>query len=302
MLLECPRTCEACSYQSLIREALACEDTNENCAQWASTGECEKNPRYMLQSCTVSCGSCEAKQTGCNRQNSSLFMPVPGGLQGMFERALTDFPQYEPHALSADPWVVQFENLLTAEEAAQMIRACPQYDRSMAGDQLSPVRTSTQCWCDEKAGCMQNSTVHALTERMLSVTGLPYNHAEYFQVLRYEAGQFYRSHHDQQSGHWTPQGVRLYTFFVYLSDVEEGGGTSFPTLGLTVTPKLGRGILWPSVFDADLRKSDKRTTHEALPVVKGVKHAANLWQHLFDFKTPSRSGLCVFLGKNSNHD
>ena len=87
-----------------------------------------------------------------------------------------------------------------------------------------------------------------------------------------------------------------------LSDVDEGGGTNFPQLGLTVQPKLGRGILWPSVFDENLRKSDRRTTHEALPVVRGVKHAANLWQHLFDFKTPSRSGLCVFLGKNSNHE
>ena len=87
-----------------------------------------------------------------------------------------------------------------------------------------------------------------------------------------------------------------------LSDVDEGGGTNFLQLGLTVQPKLGRGILWPSVFDENLRKSDRRTTHEALPVVRGVKHAANLWQHLFDFKTPSRSGLCVFLGKNSNHE
>ena len=35
--------------------------------------------------------------------------------------------------------------------------------------------------------------------------------AEYMQVLKYEKGQFYRQHHDQQSAHWTPQGVRLYT-------------------------------------------------------------------------------------------
>jgi len=131
---------------------------------------------------------------------------------------------------------------------------------------------------------------------------VPYNHSEYFQVLRYEEGQFYRAHHDQQSGHWTPQGVRLYTFFVYLSDVEEGGGTRFTDLGITVTPKLGRAILWPSVYGHDLTTSDRRTHHEALPVVRGVKHSANLWQHLYDFKTPSKQGLCAFLGKNSNHN
>lgn len=115
------------------------------------------------------------------------------------------------------------------------------------------------------------------------------------------SAEFYKQHHDQQSGHWTPQGVRIYTFFVYLSDVEEGGGTRFTKLGLTVKPKLGRGILWPSVQDETLRISDPRTEHEALPVERGIKYAANLWQHLYDFKTPSRAGLCVFLGKNSNH-
>ena len=100
--------------------------------------------------------------------------------------------------------------------------------------------------------------------------------------------------------HRAPQGVRLYTFFVYLSDVEQGGGTRFTDLGITVTPKLGRGILWPSVLTNDLNAGDMRTHHEALPVEKGVKHAANLWQHLYDFKTPSRSGLCPFLGQNTN--
>ena len=212
------------------------------------------------------------------------------------------------------------------------------------------MRTSAQCWCDDKDDCLANPVVRALTDRMLNVTRLPYNNAEYFQILQYEQGQFYKAHHDQQTAFWTPQarapraplahpkpalcahrartvrtacasttvqrprlpgplllathrapqGVRLYTFFVYLSDVEQGGGTRFTDLGITVTPKLGRGILWPSVLTNDLNAGDMRTHHEALPVEKGVKHAANLWQHLYDFKTPSRSGLCPFLGQNTN--
>ena len=39
---------------------------------------------------------------------------------------------------------------------------------------------------------------------------------------------------------------------------------------------------------------------EALPVVKGIKYAANLWMHLYDFRGPSRAGLCPFLGQNTN--
>jgi|688.fasta_scaffold25479_4 hypothetical protein len=32
-------------------------DQNSNCSYWAKSGECEKNPNYMLNSCTASCNS-----------------------------------------------------------------------------------------------------------------------------------------------------------------------------------------------------------------------------------------------------
>jgi hypothetical protein len=95
----------------------------------------------------------------------------------------------------------------------------------------------------------------------------------HLQILKYEPGQFYKQHHDQQTAHWTPQGVRVYTFFVYLSDVEAGGGTKFNDLGLVVTPKRGRAVLWPSVLSKDLLTGEPRTHHEALPVERGVKYA-----------------------------
>ena len=63
-----------------------------------------------------------------------------------------------------------------------------------------------------------------------------------------------------------------------------GGGTNFPDLGITVMPKRGRLLLWPSVLDEDLYNVDRRTRHQALPVEKGVKYAANAWLHLRDFK------------------
>lgn len=173
-------------------------------------------------------------------------------------------------------------------------------ERSLAGDAVSPVRTSTQYWCDDSDGCTSHPTIMNVTRRLMDVVGLPVENAEYFQILRYEKGQFYRVHHDQQTAHWTPQGVRVFTFFVYLSDVEAGGGTKFNDLGVVVTPKLGRAILWPSVLSADLLTGEPKTHHEALPVEAGIKFAANLWIHLYDFKTPSRAGICPFLGQNTN--
>ncbi|XP_078667754.1 uncharacterized protein LOC144909575 isoform X3 [Branchiostoma floridae x Branchiostoma belcheri] len=35
-----------------------CTDSNSNCPSWASSGECENNPAYMLSACQLSCGVC----------------------------------------------------------------------------------------------------------------------------------------------------------------------------------------------------------------------------------------------------
>jgi predicted 2-oxoglutarate/Fe(II)-dependent dioxygenase YbiX len=219
----------------------------------------------------------------------------------MFERALREFPQFSPVALSTNPYVVQFDDIVRPEEAAAIIDiAKDRLARSLAGDQVSPVRTSTQFWCDDSDGCTRNADIVRVTERMMNVTQLPVDNAEYMQILRYEPGQFYKQHHDQQTAHWTPQGVRVYTFLVYLSDVEAGGGTKFNDLGLVVEPKLGRAVLWPSVIADDLLTGERKTHHEALAVDRGIKYAANLWMHLYDFKTPSRAGICPFLGQNTH--
>jgi prolyl 4-hydroxylase len=78
-------------------------------------------------------------------------------------------------------------------------------------------------------------------------------------------------------------GPRILTFFLYLSDVEEGGETVFPTLDIKVKPKRGRALIWPSVLNDNPEEQDPRTTHAAAPVIKGKKYAANAWIHLYDF-------------------
>jgi hypothetical protein len=72
-------------------------------------------------------------------------------------------------------------------------------------------------------------------------------------------------------------GVRILTVFLYLNDVEEGGGTHFNLLNITVSPKKGRALLWPSVLNDNPHQSDWRMYHEALPVIAGIKYGANLW-------------------------
>jgi prolyl 4-hydroxylase len=71
------------------------------------------------------------------------------------------------------------------------------------------------------------------------------------------------------------------TFYLYLNDVEAGGGTNFNQLGITVTPRRGRAVLWPSVLNDKPSQQDGRTTHQALPVEKGIKYGANAVSRCF---------------------
>jgi prolyl 4-hydroxylase len=102
--------------------------------------------------------------------------------------------------------------------------------------------------------------------------------SEYLQLLRYEVGQKYNRHHDYIDFEVNrQQGPRILTVYLYLNDVDAGGGTNFPDLDITCMPKRGRALLWPSVLNDDPLTMDPRTFHQALPVEGGIKYGANAW-------------------------
>ena len=109
------------------------------------------------------------------------------------------------------------------------------------------------------------------------------------QILRYQPGQYNRMHGDYIIQDTTRRmGGRILTFFLYFNDVEEGGETEFSRLDppIKVTPKKGTALLWSNVKDDDPHTEDTRMWHQALTVVKGKKHAANLWINMRDTRTP----------------
>lgn len=100
-----------------------------------------------------------------------------------------------------------------------------------------------------------------------------------------EVGQHYSTHHDHKAiDSSRPAGARALTFLLYLNDVEEGGETDFPSLNIRITPKKGKAVMWPNTLSEDPQLMDERTYHQALPVKKGVKYAANAWIHLYDYQ------------------
>jgi len=292
----------------------SCRNEHELCAFWAMLGECEKNPSYMDTSCAPVCQTCEklSFETRCPMSEEALrnerIWP-PGQLDIMFRRIVKDHdnvnilssPDNALGEFTSPPWVITVDDFLTAEECETLIDLGAKRGYELSKDvgkrkadgtydsAESDGRTSTNAWCVQD--CYNHTTSQQVLKKLEDLTGIPDSHGEYLQLLKYEVGQFYEHHHDYIMHHMKrSMGPRILTVFLYLNDVEAGGGTHFNDLDITVEPKRGRALLWPSVTDMHPDDKDRRTHHEALKVEKGIKYGANAWMHQRDFKEPySRS-------------
>eukprot|EP00536_Pseudo-nitzschia_multiseries_P008409 jgi/Psemu1/305708/fgenesh1_kg.213_\ len=278
------------------------------------------SPGWMIVHC---CKSCDEELNAsklldadvrCSRENLNMTEPAwkPGDLDKTFTKWVTDdeFKQYTPNVLSSPgakfggadgPWIITFDTFLTDFESDQIWKGgqIAGFDRSTDQGRVnefgemeqivSKTRTSSNAWCTDR--CERLPGVISATKKIEKVTGVSKVNFESFQILEYQKNQFYRMHHDSSPGtDENPAGHRIMTFFLYLSDVEEGGATRFSKLGIDVTPKKGRALVWPSVMDDNPDMWDRRMYHEARDVIRGEKRAANHWIHLYDYETPNLWG------------
>jgi prolyl 4-hydroxylase len=300
-----------------------CLNLNSQCAFWAVSGECDINPAYMHTNCAPVCYTCEKLhvETRCPLDpNVSSALNQPGDLNTMFEHIASDpyYQQFKPVVLSRPTyapgdtaanatyqvnslWMIMFDNVVNETEADRLIELGGHlgYERSSDvgdlkadgtyGKNVNSGRTSTNAWC--VGDCFDDQIAQTVMDRIANITGIPEPNSENLQLLRYEHGQYYQTHNDYIPYQLDrPCGVRILTFYIYLNDVEEGGGTNFPNLGLTVTPQKGRAVLWPSVYNDRPNEKDPRSDHQAMPVLKGVKYGANAWIHQRDFKSANKVG------------
>lgn len=215
----------------------------------------------------------------------------------------------------SDPWLEHlswkprswlYHNFLTAEEADHLVElARPSLARSSVVEPetgafvLDPARTSTGTFLSR----YQDAVVRDVEDRLAHWTHLPVSHGEHIQVLMYEPGQKYQEHLDwfgkEELTKIDPNDDtnRIATVLMYLSDVEEGGETSFPratwmneTLQRHSQPsECARNTLFvkPSKGDAllfwdlkpDGQSGDEFSLHAGCPVIKGEKWSATKWLH-----------------------
>jgi prolyl 4-hydroxylase len=68
-------------------------------------------------------------------------------------------------------------------------------------------------------------------------------------------------------------GQRVATILMYLNTPDGGGATTFPDVGLEVTPVKGNAVF----FTYDRPHPDTKTLHGGAPVTAGIKWAATKW-------------------------
>lgn len=281
----------------------------------------------MMTECVLACQACDtiALLERCPLDPDRPLALYPGVLNKMFESIVersetqndTDYklsvlsrPIHEPLDIENEqvpewkPWVLTFDSFLSDEESDHLVRFGGEmgYEQSkgvgkmkadgQTGAVVAKERTSKNTWCE--GSCYESPITQNILDRISKLVSVPEDNFEYIQLLQYEVGQFYLQHHDYIPHHRRRQcGPRILTFFMYLNDVAEGGETRFPMLNnITVKPKKGRAVLWPSVLSDNPFDIDGSTEHEAMPVIEGTKYGANVWMHLSEFKQAHDNG-CV---------
>jgi len=183
------------------------------------------------------------------------------------------------------PRIVLLGNVLSEEECDQLAGYCePRLERSPVVNDVDGTMQMHQNRTSRGAMIQRGETeLVARVERRLAEIGhWPIDHGEGMQVQHYQKTNEYRPHFDWfdpdlpgPRKHMEHGGQRVGTFVLYLSEVESGGGTAFPVLGLEVMPKKGGAVFFQNTDPQ--HTPDRRTLHAGSPVVSGVKVIANKW-------------------------
>jgi prolyl 4-hydroxylase len=183
------------------------------------------------------------------------------------------------------PQVILLGNVLSAEECDAIIEHCgTRYTRSTVTAEADGASVVHEGRTSEMAFIQRGEAEVAerIDRRLAALAHWSPECSEPFQLQKYGKTQEYRPHFDWldpdsagHRSHLARGGQRLATFILYLCDVEQGGGTVFPALGLEVFPKKGNA-LWFLNTDNN-HQPDQQTLHGGAPVVSGTKIIANKW-------------------------
>jgi prolyl 4-hydroxylase len=186
------------------------------------------------------------------------------------------------------PELAVFADLLTGEECRELIRSAePRLERSTAVDAQTGRRNIHASRTSNGMAFSLNETplITRIERRIQRLLNHPMDHCEGLHILNYPPSAEYLPHYDYfnpvdpgSKTHTDRGGNRIATLIIYLSDVEAGGGTVFPTQNLHVHPCQGHAVFF------SYQDLTPLSLHGGEPVIQGSKWIATKWLRQSQFK------------------
>jgi prolyl 4-hydroxylase len=221
--------------------------------------------------------------------------PAPA-IAGRIPRARLNLPKAVAHG-AGKVEIYTADDFLTAEECAGIVALIrselrPSTISSPPGSYDDAFRTSRTCDLYDTS-----PAVARLDAKICAAIGFDKSLAEPTQGQHYEVGQVFKTHTDffkpyeLERFYMGNLGQRTWTFMIYLNDVEAGGETEFPDIGLKVTPRLGRAVAWNNLLRSG--EGNGATRHQSLPVTAGTKTIITKWFRMMRGQPPAFSSGAV---------
>ncbi|KAK2582088.1 hypothetical protein KPH14_002791 [Odynerus spinipes] len=185
-----------------------------------------------------------------------------------------------------DPRIIIYHDVIYDEEIETIKRmAQPRFKRATVQNyktgalEIANYRISKSAWLQEH----EHKHVAAVSKRVEDMTSMTVDTAEELQVVNYGIGGHYEPHFDfarkEETNAFKSLGTgnRIATVLYYMSDVEQGGGTVFTAINISLWPRKGSAAFWYNLKPNG--EGDFRTRHAACPVLTGSKWVANKWLH-----------------------
>ena len=183
-----------------------------------------------------------------------------------------------PHAVLFGDFLSEAECDALIARADSGLRRADVIDSDRGGSYIDDRRTSELVTLQRG----ESELIARIEARIAHVTGIPVEQGEALQVMHYGVGAEYQPHFDYfdparsgERSHLDNGGQRIATLIMYLSDVDGGGATIFPDLGLSFVPRKGHALYF--AYTDLLSRCDPLSFHGGMPVTRGEKWIVTKW-------------------------
>ncbi|GAB6033170.1 hypothetical protein CHUAL_012776 [Chamberlinius hualienensis] len=179
---------------------------------------------------------------------------------------------YKLEILSVNPTIVTIHDVITSNEANHIIKESitalnsPQFEKF---NENNTKLLADGIWLNDH----HDKVIERISKRITEITGLSTSGSEKkdIQVINYGLVDVIHKEEDLERiwGNTRSPENNVATLILYLSDVEIGGSTYFPKIGLAIQPKIGSATL---IFNDEERKQTNKTSiYGGCPVILGNK-------------------------------